>query len=281
MAKKNTGKSYEELVQEIYQVIIDYENSEAGYKRIEVQHNVQLEGKTGNSHQIDVFWCFELAGIEYKTLVEVKDWNKPVKKEQLHSFKTLLDDIPGATTGCYVSRCGFQSGAIKVAQHHGIKLVVIDAEKAPLKILINNIVTYYDGASLSVDEDWVENEGISDSDMIRLGCNTTQEAVILLNPRKTKLRLYDLMCDSAKPFYYENDDIRHIVEKELDGDWFWLTGNETIPQIKIKGYGFQCYNRSASTLMEISVPHYIITDILEQKRHLYNSAAKTIELNIS
>ena len=280
MAEKNTGKSYEELVQEIYQAILDYENADAGYQKIEVRHNVKLKGKTGNFHQIDVYWAFMLSGIKYETLVEIKDWKNPVKMEQINSFKAVLDDVPGFPKGIYVSRSGFQLGAIKTAEHHGIKLVTIQNTQPSLKILINNIVTYYDGVSIDVDVDWAEYEGISESEIERLGKSTTQEKVILLNSNKINVRLYDLMCDSARPFYYEKDNIRHTVEESLEGDWFWLTGDTKIPRIKIKGYGFQCYNKSASAMLEVTVPQYVITDMLEQRRHLYNSVTKAIKLNI-
>ena len=83
MSNKNTGKTYEENVRDIFQAIIDYDNPDCDYKKISVEHNVTLPGKSGTTHQIDVFWEFNLAGVNYKTLVEVKDWKSPVEKEQI------------------------------------------------------------------------------------------------------------------------------------------------------------------------------------------------------
>ena len=281
MAKKNTGKTYEELVQEIYQAILDYENQDAGYKRIEVQHNVELQGKTGNMHQIDVYWSFTLGGIEYKTLVEVKDWKSPVKKEQLHSFKSVLDDIPGSPRGCFVSKSGFQKGAEIVARYHGIKLMKTEEEIPPLKVLISNITTYYDGVVLSVDESWVEQENLSNLDLDKLGKEFTQEEVVLLNPKKVKVRLYDLMCNDATPYYYSEDEVRHSVTTNLEGEWYWLTNDANVPKVKITSYMFECYNRSVSTGIEISVPHHLVLDILEEKKYLYDAVTKAIKLNIA
>lgn len=279
MAKKNTGKSYEELVREIYQVILDYENKDDNYRRIEVQHNVELKGNSGNLHQIDVFWSFELAGIEYKTLIEVKDWKKPVKKEQLHSFISVLDDIPGSPRGCFVSRSGFQSGAVTAAKHRGIKLVKIEA--SAFRIVINNIVTYYNGVELSVDEDWAEKQGLHETDASRLIIAKTQEEVILLSPKKVKVRLIDLMCNDARPYYYEEDDVHHTIKTTLKGDWYLLTDDPIIEMIKVLDYKFECYNKSASTGFELTLPQYLITDILEEKKHLYDTVAKVIKLDIS
>lgn len=283
MAKKNTEKSYEEIVQEIYQAILDYDSQEHGYKRIEVRHNVKLLGKSGNEHQIDVFWTYELAGIEYKTVVEVKDWKSPVKKEQLHSFKSMLDDVPGFPRGCFVSKNGFQKGAITFAKHHGIKLVQIAEEDPSLRIVISNIVTYYDNTQATVDEKWVEQENLSETELLDLSKGVMQEDVVLINPKGVKVYLYDLMCHDAIPYYYADDNVRHTIETDLDGEWYWLTNNPQIPQIKISGYSFDCYNKRASTRMEIiptKLPQYLITDILEEKQHLYDTVAKVIKLNI-
>ena len=284
MAKKNTGKTYEELVQEIYQAILDYENQDAGYKRIEVQHNVELQGKTGNMHQIDVYWSFILGGIEYKTLVEVKDWKSPVKKEQLHSFKSVLDDIPGSPRGCYVSKSGFQKGAEVVARHHGIKLMKIEEEELSLRMVLASVVTYYEGVELAVDENWVEQEGLTDADLSGLNKGITQETAILLNPQETKVRLYDLMCNDARPYYFTDDNERHIITTNLEDNWYWVTNDLRIPKVKITQYKFACYNRCASTKMEIirkGLPQYLITDILDEKKYLYDVVTKAIKLNIA
>ena len=96
----NAGKSYELLAQWIYQQLLDYQND--GYRKIEVQHDVQVLGKTGVEHQIDIYWEFELAGVLYKTIIEVKDWRTKVKKEQIMGFKEKLNDIAAFPCGIFV-----------------------------------------------------------------------------------------------------------------------------------------------------------------------------------
>ncbi len=47
----NKNLSYELFVKEIYEQII----LEDGYKNIEVKHNILLEGRSGQHHQIDIY----------------------------------------------------------------------------------------------------------------------------------------------------------------------------------------------------------------------------------
>lgn len=121
MAAKNTGLPYERIVQAIFQAILDQDRA----KNIVVEHDVKLTGKSGEQHQVDVYWEFEMGGVSYKTLVSAKDWGGNVKKEQVLSFRTVLDDIAGQPRGVIVAREGYQSGAEGFARHHGITLYVV------------------------------------------------------------------------------------------------------------------------------------------------------------
>jgi restriction endonuclease len=111
----NTGISYEILVQLIFQDIVD------AAATLKVQRNVALQGKT-LKHQIDVYWEFEFAGVDYKTVVQAKDWNKPVDQGELLKFKSVLDDLADQPRGVFVTRTGYQSGAAEYARANGILL---------------------------------------------------------------------------------------------------------------------------------------------------------------
>jgi hypothetical protein len=77
-----TGRTYESLTQAIFQSIL----AQKEYPNVSVQPNVTLPGKT-TSHQIDIYWKFEVGGVQYETIVQTKDWGKPVDKGQLLLFK--------------------------------------------------------------------------------------------------------------------------------------------------------------------------------------------------
>jgi hypothetical protein len=126
----NNGIAYEQLNKEIFQAILN----QSEVKNIDVQHNVLLYGKT-TSHQIDVYWEFELESIVYKTVVQAKNWSKPVNKGELLKFKGVLDDLPGQPKGIFVTRSGYQRGANVFAKANGIELLeLIEIDHTPIQI---------------------------------------------------------------------------------------------------------------------------------------------------
>jgi hypothetical protein len=113
----NTGKPYESLTKKVFEAIIQQGDA----KNVQVQHDVTLQGRT-LAHQIDVFWEFEVGGLRYQTVVQCKDWRSPVKQEQLLAFAGVLDDLPGQPRGVFVTRHGYQKGALVFAKAKGIDL---------------------------------------------------------------------------------------------------------------------------------------------------------------
>jgi restriction endonuclease len=110
-----TWKSYEALTQTVFQSILDQKQ----FPNLKVEHDVQLQGKT-ITHQIDVHWKFEVAGIPHEVVVQVKDWRNPVSVGEMLKFKAVLDDLPGQPVGVFVAKSGYQSGARAVALSEGI-----------------------------------------------------------------------------------------------------------------------------------------------------------------
>lgn len=115
------AKEYELFVKKVYQRLYAVE----GVDNPVIMHDVTLTGKSGSTHQIDVYWEFTLAGVRHRVAVECKDYNSPIKKEKIATFKGVLDDIAGNIQGIYASRVGYQSGALKFAESCGIQPMII------------------------------------------------------------------------------------------------------------------------------------------------------------
>jgi len=107
---------YEKVTRAIFQTLVDQDQAQ----NISVEHNKQLQGKY-LSHQCDVYWKVESAGMEYSTIVECKNWNKRLKQENLLAFRAKLEDLNNPK-GVIVTRSGYQKGAVKYAKAHGILL---------------------------------------------------------------------------------------------------------------------------------------------------------------
>jgi hypothetical protein len=108
-------KSYEKLTKVIFESIL----AQTQVPNLDVKHNVTLHGKI-STHQIDVLWTFELEGVKYSTIVQVKNWKKPVEQLHLFALKQILDDLPGQPKGIFVTRGGYQDGAKTFALANGI-----------------------------------------------------------------------------------------------------------------------------------------------------------------
>lgn len=111
---------YEQLTQAIYQAILQNESS----NNIRVEHNVDVVGRSGVTHQIDVLWRFRQAGIEHTVLIECKNYASNLTLEKVRNYFGVIHDI-GNAQGLIVTKTGYQSGAAQFANHYGIGLKVL------------------------------------------------------------------------------------------------------------------------------------------------------------
>ena len=113
----NPNTEYEKFAQEIYQGLV---NANV-VKTTDVKHNVKLVGKSGQTHQIDVYWEYEIAGVKHKVAIECKNYNNAVSVGKVRDFYGVLADLNN-TAGIMVTKVGYQEGAKDYASHYGISL---------------------------------------------------------------------------------------------------------------------------------------------------------------
>jgi len=81
------------------------------------------------SRQFDVTIRFERGLYKYLTVIECKDYSRPVSVDKVDAFVTKCHDV-GANFGVLASSSGFQEGAETVAKKHNITLLhIIDTGK--------------------------------------------------------------------------------------------------------------------------------------------------------
>ncbi|WP_171041637.1 restriction endonuclease [Pseudoalteromonas phenolica] len=119
MSKKD-GKQFELLVKAIYEEILQQDNIES----VRVEHDVSLKGRSGQEHQIDVYWSLKLAGETMQVAIECKDYKTDVSVGRIRDFSAALDDV-GNIKGIFVTTKGYQSGAVKFAEFKGIALKTV------------------------------------------------------------------------------------------------------------------------------------------------------------
>lgn len=120
-AMGSLSTEYEILVRDLHAALIENDRVE----NVRVLHNGKLKGRSGATHQIDVYWEFKVAGVKYKTCVECKHYNRRVEKSDVATLIATLDDI-GNTTGIFATTVGYQSGAVLLAKERGVRLLTVN-----------------------------------------------------------------------------------------------------------------------------------------------------------
>ncbi|MGM0965636.1 restriction endonuclease [Bacillus pumilus] len=126
---KTKADRLESLIQYVYQELSKYSN-----KEIKILNKHNLVGKSGVTHNIDVYYQFEQNGIKHKVIFECKNWNSKVSKEKVLTLKSIIEDIPNSV-GIMVAPQGYQKGAKEFAAHHGIQLIS-GSEESLLSVVI-------------------------------------------------------------------------------------------------------------------------------------------------
>jgi len=92
---------------------------------IVVGQDVQIIDKLGRSHQVDVYYQFEKAGITHKVAIECKDHGRPVDNGQVAKFFGKLTNA-GNIQKVMISRLGYQKLAKEIAQDNDVLLLTIE-----------------------------------------------------------------------------------------------------------------------------------------------------------
>ena len=113
----NPNTEYEKFAQEVYRELAKTDV----VKTIDVKHNILLTGRSGQKHQIDVYWEYEKSGIKTCVAIECKNYNSTVPIGKVRDFFGVLYDLDNVA-GIMVTKIGFQKGAKEYANHYGIGL---------------------------------------------------------------------------------------------------------------------------------------------------------------
>ena len=110
----NTGEEFESYVQFVYQTLLG-----AKGENISVARRAKVRDNLGNTYNIDVFYEFDIAGVHHRVAIECKDTQRPVERDEAIAFAGKISDLP-STIGIFISKGGFQRGAKKYLEDHGI-----------------------------------------------------------------------------------------------------------------------------------------------------------------
>lgn len=154
----NPNTEFERFTQRVFQKL----ESNDVLKPSRVQHNVKLKGKSGCEHQIDVYWEYEKDGISHRVAIECKNYKTHVPIGKVRDFFGVLQDLDNVS-GIMVSSKGFQEGAIKFADFHGISLKELRTPESKEVFGAIIVTTHMDcrHCMFAIDEGWADQNHFS------------------------------------------------------------------------------------------------------------------------
>jgi hypothetical protein len=239
--KKNTGTDYELLTKAIFESLLKQDEVET----IELKHDVTFEGKS-TTHQIDVYWSFRKGGITYHTVVQAKDWNTPVKQEQVLTFKGVVDDLKFRATGIMVTKTGYQKGAENYAQENSIGLFELreeteDKQGISIHLLMHIFIPGIEDAAMQIDSAWFSQEKlrleISAADKIEL-VNGPQNELMFTDANGAALESVHALINRMLPLPligHDGERISHVFESPV----FLKTTHPILNQMKLESFHFK------------------------------------------
>lgn len=231
----NPNKEYEKFTQEIYQELV---NNDV-LKPTRVLHNVKIKGKSGQEHQIDVYWEYEIAGSKHKVAIECKNYDKTVAIGKVRDFYGVLSDLNNVA-GIMVTKVGYQAGAKKYALEYGIELKELRAPFlsetifGPMKFNIN-ISTRH--CLFLVDEKYSQINHFNLVEYRRKLNEITQDRIytthiplilasdIITDSTGTQIASLDGI-KSNTPMDSDSDIIHRFEDAYVQTKWGWIKINE-------------------------------------------------------
>lgn len=131
----NDGSKLEEHVRRVYSFLLNMKD-----EGIVVGHDVQIVDNCGRSHQVDVYYQFEKAGVTHKVAIECKDHGRPIDNGLVAKFYGKLINA-GNIQKVMVSRLGYQRLAKDIAKDNDVLLLTIDDLPRMNQLLAKKIET--------------------------------------------------------------------------------------------------------------------------------------------
>ena len=182
-----------------------------------------------------------------------------VSKERLMSFHDKIIDIGGAQ-GVYITKTGYQKGAIDIAKKYGITLLEIrkpnekdwDGRIKKINSTIQMIIPHIEKFKIAIDSKWCEKQGITQSDIEKGFYVNSNESYIIDETNNSTKTLIDIFKNldyskERKKFsqkydnaYYINDSLNikyKIIEISFEyfnniiSHTFEIDGDKTIEAI--------------------------------------------------
>lgn len=223
--------AYEKLAESIYRAIL----AQTGGDPNLVQHNTELEGRSGCKHQIDVLWTHSVGGVTFKVAVECKHYSDDVEVGHLRNFFGVLHDV-GNVKGIFLTKTGYQSGAKKFATYYGIDLFEMrsptegdwQGRVKDIELHIEVQTVRVTGRKPNWDMAWVEQEGLNGT---QIAGSYMEDEVLIVDAEGNRLTDLHEMSNTVPRPHGSHKDCTHRFE--WPDAYFLAPGS---PRLKISSF---------------------------------------------
>lgn len=254
------------LTRKVYQQLVDADT----VKATKVQHNVKLEGKSGQKHQIDVYWEYEIAGVTHRVAIECKNYNNPIAISKVRDFYGVLSDLNNVA-GIMVTKAGFQEGAKKFAKQYSISLKELrnpTREECIIGKLRTTTSVNIRHTLFLVDEEWATNNGY-DSQTYRQRLNMLNCSNRWSNSSHIPIGLNDKnIYDFSSKAISSLDELEMKIPSDYNGtdditftfDDAYINAKWGITKIKKVKYSYEYKTQTYTISLDV---FYFVTAILK------------------
>lgn len=133
-----SGATWEDYVHYVYSTLLNLKS-----ERIQVSKRTTFVLPSGETYEVDVYYEFWKVGVRHRVAIECKDWKTPVSQGQILEFHQKIKNIGNDLIGVVVARNGYQEGAVKVAERHGVLALTEASIPSIPQLLAQHITTSF------------------------------------------------------------------------------------------------------------------------------------------
>lgn len=252
---------YELLAMSIAHYILS-EHEQHNFKTLNIQHNVLIQGKSGQSHQIDVYWEYELNDQIYKIIIECKNYSTNVSIAKVRDFFGVCYDLKDQNiSGYMITKVGFQKGAKKFAEAYGISLLELRTDPTP-KDLEGRVVNF--NISLLIDYTKINKRSyvfdfqyLKDVLKFKVGdtisISSQTDKVFIVNAKTNQIQsVYQFEQNLIKALNQRNAfEKKDIVEETIEFEEAYLFEKNSQTKYKINSAKYEIQKTTSSEEIKI------------------------------
>ena len=271
----NNGKEYEILTSTILSHVIKNKINPKDTDLPIIKHNQKINnGK--RERQCDLCWNIPLGtGIEQTLIVECKDWKNKVPVSVIESFALFINE-GNNLRGVYVTKTGYQKGALEVSENYKIQ---------PLIIRESNVGEFFEIKEIHIKlhsiEPNITNVSIDAPNIVNeLHANTGDYFIVNDNERIDVLTIVqDLVREDFKK-QSNTGTIREIV-KIFDNGYLDDGVIRPLPKINSISISYEVIDN----IIEFSVPvknsqKFIYEDVLNGDKYVFTEDHGLVKVDV-